>query len=168
VAISPYLAALRERIGHELVLLPSVAVLPRDDAGRVLLVLNAESGRWQTIGGAVEPDETPREAAAREALEEAGIVVDLGRIVGVVGGPQFKITYPNGDQAAYVATVFEARVGSGEPGADGRETGGVEWWAPAELAGIDLDELNEALLREVWDEAFGPVPPGGIEPPLRP
>jgi 8-oxo-dGTP pyrophosphatase MutT (NUDIX family) len=31
---------------------------------------------WFTIGGAVEPGETLREAAARELAEEAGIVVD--------------------------------------------------------------------------------------------
>ena len=31
---------------------------------------------WFTIGGAVEPGETLREAAARELREEAGIVVD--------------------------------------------------------------------------------------------
>jgi len=31
---------------------------------------------WFTIGGAVEPGETLREAAARELREEAGIIVD--------------------------------------------------------------------------------------------
>jgi len=49
------------------VLLPSVAVLPWDEHGRVLLVREAETGLWQTIGGAVEPDESPAQAAVREA-----------------------------------------------------------------------------------------------------
>ena len=169
MAISPYLAALREHIGHELVLLPSVAVLPHDESGRLLLVLNRESGLWQTIGGAVEPDETPQAAGVREASEEAGIEVELGAILAVLGGPEYRITYPNGDQAAYVATVFDARIVGGEPAADGHETGGVEWWSPEDLAEIAVDELNGALLRAVYGSPSGrPVPPGGIEPPLRP
>jgi hypothetical protein len=54
VGISPYLRRLRERVDHDLVLLPSVAVLPWDDDGRMLLVQEAETGLWQTIGGAVK------------------------------------------------------------------------------------------------------------------
>jgi 8-oxo-dGTP pyrophosphatase MutT (NUDIX family) len=72
VGISPYLRRLREAVGRELVLVPSVAVLPRDKDGRLLLVRDAETGYWQTIGGAIEPDESPQEAAFREAREEAG------------------------------------------------------------------------------------------------
>lgn len=37
MAISPYYRALRERIGHELLLIPGVAAVLRDDQGRVLI-----------------------------------------------------------------------------------------------------------------------------------
>jgi hypothetical protein len=37
VGISPYVRRLRERVGHDLILLPSVAVLPWDEQGRLLL-----------------------------------------------------------------------------------------------------------------------------------
>lgn len=69
---------MREKIGRELLLVPSVAVLRRDEHDRILLVRLADTGRWATIGGAVEVDEDPRDAAVREAKEEAGIVVELG------------------------------------------------------------------------------------------
>jgi 8-oxo-dGTP pyrophosphatase MutT (NUDIX family) len=56
-------------------------VLPVDQEGRVLLLHGWDPVRpddpfWFTIGGAVEPGETLREAAARELREEAGITVD--------------------------------------------------------------------------------------------
>jgi 8-oxo-dGTP pyrophosphatase MutT (NUDIX family) len=102
MGISPYVRRLRERVGHDLVLLPSVAVLPWDENDRLLLVREAETGLWQTIGGAVELDESPTEAAIREAAEEAGVEVELTGIRGVAGGPQFRMTYPNGDLVSYV------------------------------------------------------------------
>ena len=55
VGISPYVAGLRDAVGSRLLVLPSVSVLPRDAAGRVLLVRHADSGDWGTIGGFVEP-----------------------------------------------------------------------------------------------------------------
>ena len=160
MGMSPYLAALRAKIGRDLVLAPSVAVLVRDADGRLLMVLNRDTGLWQTVGGVVEPDESPQEAAVREALEEAGVAVELGAIVAVAGGPQFRLTYPNGDQVAYVSTVFDARVLGGEPRADGEETSAVEWFMLSELARADVDEFTRALLAAA-------IPPGGIEPPLR-
>jgi 8-oxo-dGTP pyrophosphatase MutT (NUDIX family) len=56
-------------------------VLPVDPEGRVLLLhgwdpLRRHDPFWFTIGGAVEPGETLRQAAARELREEAGITVD--------------------------------------------------------------------------------------------
>jgi hypothetical protein len=41
VGIAAHIARLRAVIGHELLLLPSVSVLPVDEAGRVLLVRHA-------------------------------------------------------------------------------------------------------------------------------
>jgi 8-oxo-dGTP pyrophosphatase MutT (NUDIX family) len=148
VGISPYLRWLREAIGHELVLLPSVAVLPWDENDRLLLVREAETGLWQTIGGAIEPDESPTEAAIREAAEEAGVEVELTGIRGVVGGPQFRMTYPNGDLVSYVSTIFDARVTSGTPHADGEETIDVAWFASDRLADVALSEFTIALLSD--------------------
>jgi 8-oxo-dGTP pyrophosphatase MutT (NUDIX family) len=160
VAISPYLAALREKIGHDLVLVPSVTVLARDEAGRVLMVLNRETGLWQTIGGSLEPGESPQEAGRREALEEAGIEVELRAIIAVAAGEEFRLTYPNGDQVAYVSTIFDAVVTGGDPHPDGEETSAVEWFTLHELARADTDDFTRALLATA-------IPPGGIEPPLR-
>lgn len=147
--VSPHIARLRESVGHDLLLLPSVAVLPRDEKGRVLLVLQADRGQWGTIGGAVEPDESPRQTAVREAREEAGVEVELTGILAVVGGPRYRITYPNGDRTAYVSTVYAARVTAGEPAPDHDETSDVAWVAPEELAGLDLGDFARAMFEEL-------------------
>lgn len=149
--ISDYLRRLRERVGHDLVLLPSVSVLVRDDAGRLLLMREAQTGRWQTLGGMVDPDESPWDAARREALEESGLTVRLDGIRGVLGGPGYRVHYPNGDLCSYVATVFDAVV---EPGTTSRgpvdehEVAELRWFHPDEIAGLDLDALNQNLLRD--------------------
>jgi len=150
VAISPHIRRLREKVGHDLLVLPSVCVLPIDPNGRLLLVEAIDTGQWQTIGGAIEPDESPREAGLREALEEAGVVVELGRLVDAVGGPGFDITYPNGDVVSYVSCVFEATVISGEPNPDGDETSAVAWWA--------FDDLERAPVSAFTRVLFGTLP----------
>ena len=103
--------------------------LPRDHDGRVLLVRISDTGQWAVIGGAIEPDEPPEHAALREAEEEAGVTLRLGPILAVLGGPEFRLTYPNGDQTSYVSTVFDATVVGGTPTPDGDETLAVEWWS---------------------------------------
>ena len=146
--MSPFVRRLRDLIGNELLVLPSVSVLPRDEAGKLLLVRVIDSGLWATIGGAVEPDESPQEAALREAREEAGVELELGPIVAVVGGPEYRLTYPNGDQTSYVVTVYDATVVGGTPRADGDETSDVAWWDTRRLPHDQMGTLTRALLRD--------------------
>ncbi len=56
-------------------------VLLLDPLDRLLLIherIGDDRTHWLTPGGGVEGDEDPRNAAARETLEEVGIAVDLG------------------------------------------------------------------------------------------
>ena len=136
-------------MGHQLLVLPSAAVFPRDESGRLLLVKDADTGYWAAIGGAIEPDESPQECAVREAAEEAGVVVRLGALLGVLGGPEYRMVYPNGDQTSYVSTVFEATIVGGTPEPDGEETTEVAWWRPEELPLEQMSAFTRALLRDV-------------------
>lgn len=136
--VSPYITHLRRSIGDDLILLPSVTVLPRDHSGKILLVRQSDTRTWATIGGMIEVDEAPADAAVRETREEAGIEIELVSIVAALGGPQFRLTYPNGHRTAYVSIVYDARVASGEPAPDHNETVEVAWFHPGELAECEL------------------------------
>lgn len=59
------------------------------DADRILLARHQRRGGsyWVLPGGAVEPGETPEEAAVREVLEETGLQIRLERLL-FVDGPR--------------------------------------------------------------------------------
>jgi len=73
MAISPYIRRLREAVGSDLLLVPSVAGIIFDHDGRILLVRQADDGVWSTPGGAIEPNEEPADAVVREVWEETGL-----------------------------------------------------------------------------------------------
>jgi NADH pyrophosphatase NudC (nudix superfamily) len=49
----------------------------------------------------------------RETMEETGLEVQVTGILGVYGGPDLIIDYPNGDIAAYTGIVFRGKVTGG-------------------------------------------------------
>ena len=103
MGISAHIARLRAAVGYDLLLLPSVSVLPVDAAGRLLLVRHAgHHDGWAVLGGVVEVGESPAQAAVRETREEIGVEVRLVRLLDVLGGPDYEVRYPNGDRTAYV------------------------------------------------------------------
>ena len=73
----------------------------------------------------------------------------LGPILAVLGGPDYRLTYPNGDQTSYVSIVFDATVTGGSPRPDGDETSAVQWWAPDEFPYGEMSAFTRALLRGV-------------------
>ena len=161
MGISPYLKDLRRHVGAALLLVPAVAVLVWDRDGRLLLVRESETGLWQTVGGAMEPDESPEQAALREAHEEAGVTVVLEGVRAVAGGPQFRLRYPNGDLVSYVSIVFDARIDAGLPRADEDEVSEVGWFAPHELAAAALTRFTVELLTGAAIPGFDPAGAAG-------
>jgi 8-oxo-dGTP pyrophosphatase MutT (NUDIX family) len=150
--MSNYVRALRAKVGHDLLFWPSAACLIADDEGRVLLVRHAELDRWTFPAGQVDPGETPAEAARRETREEASVEVELVRIAGVFGGgPDFHGVYPNGDEVAWVTTLFEARIVAGEPAPGDDETAEVRWVAPRDAFDLSLSSSTRHMLEALLD-----------------
>ena len=116
---------------------------------RLLLVHQVDRQQWGTVGGAVEPGESPTEAAVREAREETGLEVELTGPVAALGGPGFEMTYPNGDECAYISIVFDAQVVGGELVADGVEVSQCAWFTSDALATADIGTVSRSVLLAV-------------------
>jgi ADP-ribose pyrophosphatase YjhB (NUDIX family) len=110
-----------------------VAVFRDDALLLVRRVMEPGRGKWALPGGWVDAGQDPRDAAAREALEEAGIVVEVGGIVDAV------LTESEGA----IFLLFDARWVSGEPVA-GDDADGAGFFGRHDLppmAGFASDAL---------------------------
>ncbi|WP_024511020.1 NUDIX domain-containing protein [Bradyrhizobium sp. ARR65] len=161
MAISDYLKAIRAKVGHDLVALTAVAAVIFDDQGRLLLGQDSEMGFWTLPGGAIDPHEQPADAALRECFEETGLFAELQGIIGVFGGPEFLIRYPNGDLAYYTCIAFRATVvgGKHQPG-DG-EMSALRYFSKSECEGLMLSSASRLIARE----AFAGAPQPYFRPP---
>lgn len=148
--MSNYQSDLRAKVGGELLLAPSVTGIVYDDAGRILLVKHADTGVWVAPGGSIEPNESPTDAVVREMWEETGLLVEPVRVIGVYGGPNFEVTYRNGDRVTYVMTVFECRVLTGEIHADGVETLLAAYFGESEVTKLAISEWLQVVLPDVF------------------
>jgi 8-oxo-dGTP diphosphatase len=118
-----------------------VGAIVHDAGGRLLVIRRGRppgAGRWSLPGGRVEPGESDAEAVARELVEETGLRVEAGSLIGRVERPgPGGVTY---DILDYAATVTGGLLTPGDDASDAR------WVTPAELRDLPTtDGLLEAL-----------------------
>lgn len=134
MAVSPYIARLRAHIGHDLLLLPGVSAVVRNDDGQILLARRSDTGRWSLPAGVIDPGEQPADAIVREVLEETGVHVEIERVGGVGTHP---VVYPNGDRCEYLNVWFRCRAVGGSPEGYDDESLEVGWFHPDDLPELD-------------------------------
>jgi 8-oxo-dGTP pyrophosphatase MutT (NUDIX family) len=143
--LSTYVRSLRERVGHDLLLLPGVTAIIRQD-DRFLLARQRDTERWSLVGGGIEPGETPQEAIIREVAEELGVIPTLGRIVGAYGGHALESTLPNGDQVAYTTIAFECHLPGAALTLEDAELLEARWFAIPEVRALDRHDWIDHVL----------------------
>lgn len=111
--ISEYYRKLREKVGTDLLLLPSVAAVIRNDKSEILFQYPRNGDCWSLPAGAIEPGESPTEAVVREVWEETGLTIEPTSIIGVFGGAEFRHIYANGDQVEYQVILYDCKIVSG-------------------------------------------------------
>jgi 8-oxo-dGTP diphosphatase len=122
--------------------IPCVGAIVRDGQGRLLLIQRGhdpEAGRWSLPGGRVEPGESDAQALAREMLEETGLIVTPGPLVGAVERPGAGDAVL--DIRDYAATVTGGTLAAGDDAADAR------WVAPGDLTSFPLTTGLAGILR---------------------
>jgi 8-oxo-dGTP diphosphatase len=125
------------------------------EAGRVVLVKRRHAplaGEWSVPGGVLEVGEMVRAAAAREAREETGLVVEAGELLGdydrVLRDAEGRVQYH------YVLIDFLCRRVSGDlHAADDAEE--VRWFRREELPALKLAEDTFDVIRKGFEKLSG-------------
>jgi 8-oxo-dGTP diphosphatase len=141
VPISPYVRELRAKVGHDLLMFPTVSAVVVDDDGAILLCQRADNHVWGIPAGMMDPGEQPAGAVVREVLEETGVHIVLDRLAGVA---LHEVTYPNGDLCHMLNTWFRAHPSGGEARVNDDESAAVGWFAPDALP-----PMGEYVMRSI-------------------
>src|ERR1700722_7718101 len=115
---------------------------------RVLLIRRGTApllGEWSLPGGVLECGESLREAVAREAREETGLVVEPGEMLGVyervIRGDAGRVRYH------FVLIDYLCRVVGGKLKA-GSDAADVRWFVREELPALKLaDDANDVVIK---------------------
>jgi 8-oxo-dGTP pyrophosphatase MutT (NUDIX family) len=138
-------------------LVVAVAVLVRDDEGRLLMIQRSDNQLWALPGGAQDIGETTREAAIREVHEETGISIEITGISGIYADPRHVIAYDDGEVRQEFSIVFHGRP-IGDDGAVRRseESTEVAWIDPAGVPSLEIDRSMRLRVEHGLEERAEP------------
>jgi len=131
-----YLWRLRQKVGHDLVLVPGAAVAAQRPDGQVLFALRGDDRTWCLPGGAAEEGGSFARTAIDELREETGLRVEPADLIPAAcfsDAERHTLHYPSGDVAHYFSLLFLARRWEGEPTPDGEETLDLRFAEPTDL-----------------------------------
>jgi len=118
-----------------------------DNQERILCVrMNYATHAWTTPGGRVEPGESPLDALKREVIEESGLDVEPGELVGVYSKP-FKDD---------IVLFFRARIVGQNPWQPNDEMSHLSYFSRNELPEPMTDGVRTRII-DALDGAMGIV-----------
>ena len=117
-------------------------------AGKVLVIHHKKLNRWLPLGGHIELDEDPEQAALRETKEESGLDVELigerppttGPGTRALIRPRFLDIHRISETHEHIGMIYFARPQSGQATLAPAEHHAIRWCDAREL-----DELQPAM-----------------------
>ena len=143
---SSYIETMRKRIGHApLLLCGASAVIFSGE--RLLLQRRKDFGWWGHHGGSIELGERVEDAVRREVREETGLQMVEIELLGAYSGPEFHLTYPNGDEAYFVDIAYICQRFEGELRAQQSELEELQWFGFESLP-ENISPVSRAIIRD--------------------
>jgi 8-oxo-dGTP diphosphatase len=103
-------------------------------------------GKWNGLGGKMDPGESPEDCVVREVREESGLTVSDARLRGVLTFPAFR------DGEDWLVFVYTATRFTGELGECSE--GELSWVDDAKIADLPLWEGDRVFLPWLKEERF--------------
>lgn len=128
--MADYIKWLRGKVGSEPIFVNAASGLIVNEQGEFLLQRRGGGegeNSWSIPGGIMEIGEFAQDTVRRELLEETGLEVEVGQLIGVYTSPEL-VSYPNGDKCQMLSQYFVCRVVGGEIKPDGEETLELKWF----------------------------------------
>ncbi|MEU3750987.1 MULTISPECIES: NUDIX hydrolase [Streptomyces] len=131
---------------------PSVTVVVRDGAGRLLVIHKTDNDLWALPGGGHDIGERISDTAVREVEEETGVKVVVDGIVGLYTDPEHVLAYDDGEVRQQFSICFRAHPvgGSLRTSSESKE---VRWVDPADLDDLDIHPSMRLRMRHGLDRA---------------
>jgi 8-oxo-dGTP pyrophosphatase MutT (NUDIX family) len=112
---------------------------------QVMLVTSRETGRWIIPKGWPKKRKAPHASAALEALEEAGVVGEVGR--DPIGSYSYKKRLKSGTVVACDVHVFPLEVKRQQKSWPEKEEREFQWFSPTDAAKVVREPVLRAIIR---------------------
>ena len=121
-----------------------------DPSGKkVLLTKRGDNGRWCLPGGQLDSGESVTETCAREVLEETGLDVQVGQLIGIYSNPSMLLSYDDQHQYQLISFHFAVTIIGGELGLS-NETTEVGYFSLDEISKLDLMEHHQQRITDAF------------------
>ena len=97
----------------------------------------------------MDPGESAAECCAREVLEETGLVVSVGRLLGVYSSPHRILEYADGNRRQGLTLSFEAEIIGGELGLSD-ETTAFGFFSQKQMESMDVMESSYDRIEDAF------------------
>lgn len=139
-----YIKWIRSYVGHREIILNFSGGIVTNEKNEILLQLRTDKHLWGLPGGAVEKGESVEQASKREVTEETGLQVEVDSLLGIYSA--YFDSYPNGDKAQTITTMFIFKMVKGELiVGDAEETLAVKFFSQENLPKIANQQHKDAI-----------------------